>query len=154
MRALAANLAAILAACAGPAHLDPEAAARALMDADRAFAAETAARGLDGWLAHYAPDAVRLRMGGTAAAGEVVQGLDAVRAYDAGLFADPATRLVWEPTAAGLFADGVTGYTTGRSAMLRLRSGAPADTLFAGTYVSIWQRGRDGRWRVILDTGA
>ena len=92
----------------------------------------------------YADDAVRLRMGRT-----TVQGLDAVRAYDAGLFADATTRLVWEPTDAGAFADGRHGFTTGRSALLS----ASGDTLYAGVYVSMW-RLDGGRWRVILDTGA
>lgn len=134
---------------------DPAAVRTELLAADRAFAADTYARGLDGWMAHHAPDAVRLRMGGSAADGAVVQGLDAVRAYDAGLFADPTTRLVWAPTEAGAFAGGATGFTTGRSAMVRLRSeGAAPDTLFRGTYVTVWRRGADGRWRVILDTGA
>lgn len=132
----------------------PDTLREALMGADRAFAAETGARGLDGWLAHHAPDAARLQMGGTREAGTVVQGLDAVRAYDAGLFRDPSARLVWEPTAAGVFADGQHGFTTGRSAMIRPRDGAAPDTLFSGTYVTVWQRGADGRWRVILDTGA
>ncbi len=142
--------------CAGPAPVaDPSTVREHLLAADRAFAADTYARGLDGWLAHHAPDAVRLQMGGTAAAGTVVQGLDAVRAYDAGLFADPSARLVWTPTEGGAFADGATGFTTGRSAMVRLRAdGAAPDTLFRGTYVTVWRRGADGRWRVILDTGA
>lgn len=141
-----------LSACATTRPAAP--ADDALMAADRAFAAETAARGLDGWLAHHAPDAARLQMGGTRAAGTVVQGLDAVRAYDAGLFRDAGTRLVWEPTAAGTFSDGRTGFTTGRSAMLRLNGAVAADTLFAGTYITVWRLGRDGRWRVLLDTGA
>jgi ketosteroid isomerase-like protein len=118
------------------------------MEADRAFAAATAARGLEGWMEAYAPDAVRLRMGGAA-----VQGLPAVRAYDADLFADPSARLEWAPTAAGVFADGRHGYTTGRSTMVRL-DGARADTLYRGVYITFWRLDPDGRWRVVLDTGA
>lgn len=127
---------------------DPAAARAALMAADRAFAAETAGRGLDGWMAHYAADAVRLHMGGP-----VVQGLDAIRAFDAALFADPTARLTWEPTDGGAFGDGRHGFTTGRSALVRLAGGA-ADTLYAGVYVTLWRLGPDGRWEVLLDTGA
>jgi ketosteroid isomerase-like protein len=145
---------ALLAGCAArPPAPDPAAARAALMEADRAFAAATAARGLAGWMDFYAPDAARLRMGGSAADGSVVQGLAAVRAYDADLFADPATLLTWAPTAAGVFADGRHGFTTGRSALLRA-TGATADTLYRGTYVTLWHLGADGRWRVLLDTGA
>ena len=117
----------------------PAAARQALMDADRAFATETAADGLEGWMRFYAPDAVRLRMGETA-----VQGLDAVRRFDAGIFADASTRLVWWPTDSGTFEDRRLGFTTGRSALVRAE--APADTL--------WRQDAQGRWKVILDTGA
>lgn len=106
--------------------------------------AETAARGLDGWMDAYTADAVRLTMGGTAA-----QGTEAVRAFDAGLFANPSQRLVWEPTDAGAFDDGRHGFTTGRSALLS----AQGDTLYRGVYITMWRREGD-RWRVILDTGA
>jgi ketosteroid isomerase-like protein len=145
----------LLAACSPRLAPGDSAGARsALMAADRAFAAETAARGLDGWMDYYAADAVRLTMAGTFADTTIVQGHGAVRRFDAGLFADPSTRLLWEPTDAGVFADGRTGFTTGRSAFVRLDGGTPADTLFAGRYVTIWRRGADGRWRVILDTGS
>ena len=139
-----------LAGCSArvPAPPAPAAARAALMAADRAFAAETAARGLDGWMEYYAPDAARLYMGGTA-----VRGHAAIRAFDADLFADPAVGLRWAPTDAGTFADGRHGFTTGRSALVRLGGAAP-DTLRTGTYVSLWRLDADGRWRVLLDTGA
>jgi ketosteroid isomerase-like protein len=118
------------------------------MEADRLFAVETSARGLDGWMDAYASDAVRLRLGGIA-----VQGLDAVRTADAPLFADPARRLLWEPTDAGVFADGLHGFTTGTSAFVTVEDGVVADTLSTGRYVTFWRRDEDGTWKVILDTG-
>jgi uncharacterized protein (TIGR02246 family) len=118
------------------------------MEADRAFAAAAAARGLDGWMDAFAPDAVRLVMGRS-----FVRGLDAIRAADADLFADPAVHLTWAPADAGVFDDGRTGFTTGLSAYVRLGGGAP-DTLGTGRYVTLWRLGDDGRWRVILDTGS
>lgn len=148
-------LASTVAGCAAPrrAAPDPVTLRAELIAADLAFAADAAARGMDGWVAHFTSDAVRLRLGGTSAAGTVVQGLDAVRAYDASFFADPAARVEWAPTEAGAFADGMTGFTTGRAAMVR-RAGGAVDTLWTGTYISLWRRGADGRWRVFLDTGA
>ncbi|HYE96952.1 MAG TPA: nuclear transport factor 2 family protein [Rubricoccaceae bacterium] len=141
-----------LAACsARPPAPGPAAARAALMAADRAFAAETATRGLDGWMDAYTSDAVRLHMGGSAAEGTVVHGHDAIRTFDANLFSDPGLQLTWEPTEAGVFADGRYGFTTGRSLLVRP---ATADTLHRGTYVTLWRRGADGRWRVVLDTGA
>jgi ketosteroid isomerase-like protein len=136
----------VLAGCsARPPAADPSAAREALLEADREFARQSAERGTDGWMAAYTADAVRLHMGRTA-----VQGLAVIRAFDAGLFADPALRLVWTPTHAGAFADGRHGYTTGRAAFVRVVGG---DTTWTGTYVTLWRR-EAGRWRVILDTGA
>jgi ketosteroid isomerase-like protein len=148
MRFLLASLL-TLGACrtvvAPPADRDPASDREALLAADRAFADSTERHGLEGWLAWYAPDAVRLVMGGA-----VAQGHDAVRAFDAPLFADTTRTLRWVPTDAGVFDDGRHGFTTGHGALVG-RDGR--DTAWAGSYVTIWRRGADERWRVILDTG-
>lgn len=144
----------LLAACRdepppAPAQLAlPAATTEDLLAADRAFGEATKAQGLDGWMSFYARDAVRLTMGA-----EVVQGLTAVREYDARLFADSTLRLEWVPTDAGLFREGTIGFTTGRSAMVKV-SGATRDTVYRGTYVTIWRREETGAWRVMLDTGS
>lgn len=46
-----------------------------LMQADRDFADATHARGIDGWMAFYTPDAIRIQY-----RGNMVKGLDAIRA--------------------------------------------------------------------------
>lgn len=117
------------------------------MAADRAFGDSTLARGLDGWMSYYTPDAVRMRLGEPA-----VQGTEAVRAFDAPLFADTSVVLVWTPVDAGTFADGNHGFSTGKGAMIRRAT--PTDTVWQGQYVTIWRREADGRWMVILDTGS
>jgi len=121
-------------------------AADELLSADRRFAAETAKRGLDGWMSFLADDAARLDLGGKAA-----RGLDDIRKRDSSIFADSSIRLIWDPTDAGLFKDGNHGFTTGRYQLIK--TGSPPDTLSTGGYVSIWRRD-DGKWKVILDTGA
>lgn len=146
-------LALVLAACrSAPAPSvsvpDTTSTKDALLAADRAFADSTAARGLDGWMDFYAADAVRLTMGG-----DVAQGLEAVRKFDAPLFADSTTRLLWTPTGAGLFADGQHGFTTGTSMMVRTAA-TRTDTIYRGAYVTLWRREADGQWKVILDTGS
>jgi ketosteroid isomerase-like protein len=118
-----------------------------LMEADREFAAETAARGLDGWMSFYADDAARVQLG-TAS----VRGPEGIRGFDAEMFDDSTTRLLWEPTDAGVFEDGRHGFTTGRSAFVRIDGDIP-DTLSMGRYVTIWRLDSEGRPRVILDTG-
>lgn len=124
------------------------AAVEALMNADRAFAAESAAQGMDGWMDAFAPDGVRLVLGERA-----VQGRVSIREADAPLFADATRRLVWEPTDAGVFSDGRVGFTTGRSAFVRIENGLTSDTLSTGRYLTMWRVDQRGNWEVILDTG-
>jgi ketosteroid isomerase-like protein len=120
------------------------------MAADRAFAVAARERGLDGWMEWMAPDAARLpRMG---AAG--IRGLAEIRAADAALFAVAGTRLAWEPTEGGLYADGLHGFTTGRYEVLQRRPDGSEQAVARGAYVTFWRREADGAWRVILDTGA
>jgi ketosteroid isomerase-like protein len=121
-----------------------------LMDADRAFAKATADKGLDGWVSVFADDAVRIApLGGKAAAGK-----DAIRKLDAPLFADTKRLLIWEPTDAGVFADGKHGFTTGRAKVIDRGAGDRAGSPWPVKYVTFWRKGEDGRWQVILDTGA
>lgn len=120
-----------------------------LMAADRAFAAATAARGIDGWMEFMAPDAVRL-----ARMADPVRGTEAIRKSDAPTFANPAVRLTWDPTDAGAFEDGRVGWTVGRYEVHR-KTNAGADVVAAhGRYITMWRRAPNGRWMVILDTGA
>lgn len=153
----------LLAACASPAPratapagppsmppADAAALREALMEADRGFAASVAEGGLEAWMAHFAPDAVRL----TGMGREATRGLDAIREADAGLLGDPSLRLTWAPVDAGAYADGRHGFTTGRYQVLRRGEDGAERVVASGAYVTVWRLGDDGRWRVILDTGA
>lgn len=122
----------------------------ALMAADRAFAKAAAEKGIDGWMSYMAADAVRISpLGGTATVGT-----KAVRELDAKLFADPKQKLVWEPTDGGAFADGNTGFTTGKAKIVATGADGKDEVSWTGAYVTIWRKGADGSWKVILDTGA
>lgn len=115
-----------------------------LMDADRAFASATSLRGLDGWMASFAVDAIRFN-----ARGEAVQGAREIRAADSAFISNPARLLTWEPTDAGAFDGGDLGFTRGRYAVLSRPEG---DTLSTGGYFTFWRRDAQG-WRAIFDTG-
>lgn len=154
MRIPAVAVAAFTLAC-GPSAVPTPAPAAAdalreqLMQADRDFAAETLQRRLDGWMASYAEDAARVVLGDSA-----VRGLQNIRESDARIFADSAMQLLWEPTDAGVFAGGNLGFTTGVSAYVRTNPGTSVvDTVSTGRYVTIWRRGDDGQWQIVLDTG-
>src|SRR5258705_9702347 len=78
-----------------------------LMQADRDFAIATHARGIDGWMSFYAPDAIRIRY-----RGNMVKGFDEVRKFDLPNISDTTSILNWEPTDAHVFNGGSIGSTT------------------------------------------
>jgi len=138
----------ILAACTGaPQPPDPEEVRQSLMDADRAFAAATAERGLEGWLAAYDSSGIQMEPDAP-----FTPGIGAVRAAMAPAFADTSFHLTWEPTMAFASKAGDLGYTLGtwRSAS---RDASGVEAVHTGKYVTIWRRQADGSWKVVFDGG-
>jgi ketosteroid isomerase-like protein len=60
---------------------------------------------------------------------------------------DSSYTLTWEPSSAQVAASGDLGYSYGIY-NLQLQ-----DTMLQGTYVSIWKKQKDGKWKFVLDTG-
>ena len=60
---------------------------------------------------------------------------------------DSSYTLTWEPSSATVAASGDLGYSYGIY-KLQLQ-----DTMMQGTYVSVWQKQKDGKWKFVLDTG-
>lgn len=60
---------------------------------------------------------------------------------------DSSFTLTWRPSGADVSISGDLGYTYG---LYTLKS---ADTSFRGTYVTIWHKNKDGKWKFVLDTG-
>jgi ketosteroid isomerase-like protein len=118
-----------------------------LEDADRRFAADSAARGAAAWAAAFAPDGVIWRRGGPP-----MVGLEAIRESMQRLFSDPQRLLVWEPHTSALSPAGDMGFTLGCYQLLRQVPGSPSQE-GSGTYVTIWGRQADGSWRAVFDTG-
>jgi ketosteroid isomerase-like protein len=118
-----------------------------LMQADRDFAVATHARGIDGWMSFYAPDAIRIRY-----RGNMVKGFDEIRKFDLPNISDTTTTLNWEPTDAYVFRDRTIGSTTGRYSVVSRRAADAGKELGHGRYVTMWRRDA-GRWLVIMDTG-
>jgi ketosteroid isomerase-like protein len=118
-----------------------------LMQADRDFAVATHARGIDGWMSFYTPDAIRIRY-----RGNMVKGFDEIRKFDLAYISDTTSVLNWEPTDAHIFRGGDIGSTTGRYWAVK-RTGADAGKETGrGRYVTMWRR-EGQRWLVIMDTG-
>ncbi len=103
--------------------------------ADRAFAADTAARGIDGWVAAFDPQGAMMRRGAR------VEG-PAIREVMADTLAKG--KLVWDPIASGR--EGPLGFTVGKATY----TGADH---WASSYVTIWRQQPDGSWKVLFDTG-
>ncbi len=141
-----AALVAIASACSSTMNLST-ATGDSLMQADRDFATATHARGIDGWMSFYAPDAIRIRY-----RGNMVKGSDAIRAFDLPGISDTTTTLNWEPTDSHVFHGGEIGSTTGRYSVVSRKSGEVGKELNHGRYVTMWRRD-GGRWLVIMDTG-
>ena len=88
---------------------DPaERTADVLMEADRAFSADTEERALEGWLAWFADDATVVRQNG-----EPVRGATELRAYYRSLPGFPPAGFRWEPKSAGLAKSSDLGWTAG-----------------------------------------
>ncbi|MHB8080253.1 MAG: YybH family protein [Candidatus Krumholzibacteriia bacterium] len=121
------------------ADIAPHPDLRTLVAAERAFAAEAAARSVrDAFLSWLDEDALLMNPHATPA-----------RPFYAGR-PPSAAQLAWEPAFAAVSRSGELGYTTGPWTW----RASPGDTVAAwGDYVSIWRRRDDGAWRVAIDLG-
>ncbi len=123
------------------------AARSALLAADRAFAAETARRGADGWTSYFTPDARQFHVRG------VSVGMREIREAAARAFADTNARLVWHPVYAEVGRSADLGYTVGRWESRSLGADGKWATAGTGNYVTIWRRQPDGSWKAAVDIG-
>jgi hypothetical protein len=116
--------------CAAPRQSAPE-----LEAADRAFSADTSARGIEGWMAAFEPQ------GGMMRRGKRIEGAQ-IRETMTGLLS--TGKLVWEPVASAR--EGTIGFTVGKATY----TGADS---WQSSYVTIWRQQPDGTWKVLFDTG-
>lgn len=118
----------------------PSAPANELMEADRAFLADTAEQGLAGWLSWFAADAIVLKVDGTAASGSA-----GLRDHYGSVPGFPPAGFRWEPKSAGVSSSGDLGWTAGTYSTSQQEE--------AGNYLSVWARQADGEWKVLTDLG-
>jgi ketosteroid isomerase-like protein len=106
--------------------------------ADLAFAAGTAARGVDGWVAAFDPHGGMLRRSGRIEHGAIAEAMAPILT---------SGKLAWAPIASGR--SGELGFTVGKATFTAAR---PEDS-WRSTYATIWHRQPDGSWKVLFDTG-
>jgi ketosteroid isomerase-like protein len=112
--------------------------APALEAADLAFAADTARRGVAGWVDAFDPKGGMMRRAGRVDHDGIAEAMQATLA---------AGRLDWAPIASGI--TGELGFTVGKAAF----TGAKPDDAWRSTYATIWRHQPDGSWKVLFDTG-
>jgi ketosteroid isomerase-like protein len=120
---------------------DPRRTAREIADTDRAFAADSVARGSGPAFPAFADDdAVEV-------AGPIIYGVDQIAANHAG--DPPPSELIanWAPSDAGASLTGDLGWTIGNATF------TAADGASFSKYLTVWERQVDGRWRWIADMG-
>jgi ketosteroid isomerase-like protein len=128
-----------LAACATTPSNEPN--ADVLLKLDREFAKQSAARGSIAWQEFMAPDAAKPANGGRVLVGPLEIGDNMLAAFASGF------TLSWEPMRAEISRGGKIGYTWGR--YHSVFKGKARE----GTYMTVWQKQPDGKWKVAFDTG-
>ncbi len=117
-----------------------------LMKLDRDFATDFAAKGIDGWIAYMAPNAVEISP-------EPLVGTEQMRTGLGRVFSAPGFHLTWVPTKAELVGKGGLGYTVGR--YTQTSTGSDGKThIERGSYLTTWQKQKDGSWKVVSDIGS
>ncbi len=136
----------LMGCAAAPSPVSSPAELRASLEqAELAFAADTAARGIDGWLDAFADDGALLDPRGVQTRGKA-----AIRARMATFLAKH--RLDWKPTLADVSPDGQMGYTYGVYTLAAKDD--LSKILERGSFMTVWRRGPDGKWRVVADMGS
>jgi ketosteroid isomerase-like protein len=118
-----------------------------LMQLDRDFDTATAEKGVDGWVAYFAPNGSML--GDTS---KPNTGPEEIRQAMEPAFQDSSFSLRWHPVKAEMMMPGVLGYTVGR--WERIRGNKEGRLMRStGTYTTVWKKQPDGSWKIVLDTG-
>jgi ketosteroid isomerase-like protein len=113
-----------------------------IMEADRAFSAMSESKGLrNAFLEFIDSNGVLLRPGNLPLTGG--NAMDFISQSN-----DTAFTMTWEPRSASIAASGELGYSYG---VYSIKS-SDADTVFYGTYVTVWKRQPNGKWKFVLQS--
>jgi ketosteroid isomerase-like protein len=114
-----------------------------LLETDRAFSLMSQAKGVRSAFMNFIDsDAVLLRPNSLPLAGGEAMDL-IIRSNDS------VSVLTWEPKDATISKSGDLGYTYG----VYSRKPGDEDTIYYGTYVTIWKKQPGGKWKFVLQSG-
>lgn len=135
----------LFVSCTGKKPEKPNTAAMsaALMDADRAFSKVSEIRGLKFAYIQYIDSSGILLRPNTV---PLIEGnaMDFISRSD-----DASFTMTWEPKKGFVASSGEMGYTYGIYSLKR----NDADSVMYGTYVTIWKKQPDGKWKFVLHSG-
>ncbi|SHI84150.1 YybH family protein [Lutispora thermophila] len=120
---------------------------RFLMDLDRQFDKDTSTGGIDAWVSYFADDGVMVL-----SQGDDLKGRQEIYKSMERAFSLPEFSLRWEPIDAKVSEDGSLGYTYGKY-VRRYLDDKGDEVLATGKYTTVWQKQRDGSWKIVLDIG-
>jgi ketosteroid isomerase-like protein len=126
--------------------VDLEAAKRAIRIADLELAKAVADRSVESFRALVDDDAVFFGK-------EMSRGREAVMRAWLPLFTDRSLFLKWNPLQIEVASSGDLGYSIGEYERIGKDSSGNPSTA-TGSYVSIWRKHPDGKWRIVLDIGS
>lgn len=116
----------------------------ALLNVDRDFSDMSVKEGMfSAFLFFIADEGVILRNNSYPSKGK-----ERLRDYYTGK-SDSSFVLIWEPLFEKISGNGDLGYTYGTYTNTEKASGEVS----RGTYVTVWQKQKDGSWKFVLDTG-
>jgi len=124
-----------------------DAATTALLQVDRDFAQAGVAKDIDRFMSYIAED-VRFYSAGVMQTGKLP-----FREGWAKGFADPNWSITWAPLYAEAAQSADLGYTTG-SFEIHDKSADGTPLVRKGSYVTLWRKQPDGKWKVALDIGS
>ena len=111
-----------------------------LKSADQNWSKASEAKNLDQFMSFVADDVYAC-----GADGKWTHGKAAMRDGWSKMFADPGFKLSWTVDTAGVSEDGHFGYTRGTF------QGSMGGKPMSGSYATVWEKGKDGKWRVVVD---
>jgi ketosteroid isomerase-like protein len=118
-----------------------------LMQLDRDFDTATAEKGVEGWVAFFAPNGSMLDD-----TSRPTTGIAEIRAEMTPVFHDSNFTLRWHPTKGEMMIPGVIGFTVGRWERTR-KNKAGKWMKSTGTYSTTWKKQPDRSWKIVLDSG-
>ena len=133
----------LLAGCAK--KVDTVAEAKALIEADRAWANHASSGNVDSVLAYWTEDAIVVSPGQPTYSGKA-----AIRSMVTASMSVPGFHINWTPMKAVVSESGDFGYTTGTN---ELTIPDPTGKLVTnkGRYLEVWRKDADGKWRCVED---